>query len=73
MDFISWISQFHIAIKLIGILTMGYGFYALARMTKAKTESEASIPLLLGGSSLAMGMLIFALGVTQFLAGEVGL
>ena len=73
MDIINWILQTHIMIKLIGLAAILYGIFALTRMSKAKTESEASIPLLLGGSSLAMGLLVFMLGLTTFLAGEAGL
>ena len=73
MDFITWISQLHIVLKLSGILCIVYGVYALIRMKYLRTESEAFIPMLLGGSSLAMGLLVFILGFTKFLVGKEGL
>lgn len=73
MDVISWISQIHIAIKLSGLVFIVYGFYAMVRLAYIKAERDAVVPLLLGGSSLAMGLLIFILGFTQFLVGKEGL
>lgn len=59
-------------IKISGATLLVYGLIALAFVRRARDEDRAAMHLLLSGSSLAMGSLVFALGFAAVLAGPAG-
>ena len=66
-----WLSDPMVWLKLIGIGLLVYAVYALYRMTKDKDENATLFHVMIGGTSLAMGLLVFGLGVLAVFIGDV--